>query len=168
MGVAFGLPPFFSMNEISVLGYCWKDHLEAGYLKWHGPILEMLGFDMTVTHLALKVNDWIVHPFSGNDIKWVKARVSDRCFKKPCREVYVGHTHKTLDEIQFESRTHPTNISTCYLWFYTCGLYTNKQDCVSWTKKMLEFTSGVPFFTCQTPNNMLKELENHGYGISPE
>ena len=154
------------MNDISVLGYCWKNHLQAGYMKWHTPILELVGLDTTVTHLALRVNDWVVHPFSNNEIRWMKDRVSDRCFKQPCQEIYIGNTHKKLHEIQQEGNLHTTNTASCYYWFYTAGLYRNKRDCVSWVKNMLVFTNNIPQLRCQTPSCLLKDLENHGYGIS--
>ena len=159
------LPYFFLMNSLSILGYCWKDHLQAGYLKWHDPILKLIGVDTTVTHLALKVNEWVVHPFQDNDIKWMKERVSDRCFGKPCQEIYIGHTHKELHDLIEVSKQQETKTWSCYAWFYTCGLYTNKLDCVSFTRSMLEYTHNIRI-KCQTPTCLLKELQNNGYGIS--
>lgn len=152
-------------KHVSVLGYCWGDALQAGYFKWHGPALRMVGVDTDVNHLALRFGNWIVHPFSDNKIKWVKDSVSDRCFGQPCRELYIGESLRNLGEAVNEGKRHETITWTCYAWFYTLGMYKNKRDCVSWVKNMLAFTNNIPKLPCQTPSCLLKELENHGYGI---
>ena len=154
--------------NVSVLGYCWGGEFMAGYIKWHRKALELVGFDMTVNHLAVKVNDWIIHPFSkgwsGTEIKWVKEKVSARCFGHPCQEVHLGSTNLILSDFMLYASERKVKIWSSYAWFYTLGLYRNKKDCVSFTKEMLGLCLELGPFKAQTPYCLLKEISNHGYG----
>lgn len=154
--------------EVSLLSYCWKEDRMAGYVKWHRKALELVGYDVTINHLALRFNDWIVNPFySGlfnSDIKWIKEKVSDRIFGKPCKETCFGSTNlMLLDAINFTNQVQ-VKLWTNYAWFYTLGLYKNKKDCVFFAKEMLNLCLGIGPFKAQTPYCLLKEISNHGYG----
>jgi hypothetical protein len=154
--------------KVSVLGYCWDDDLNAGYVRWHRKALKLVGLDMTINHLALQFNDWVVHPFSkgfsGKDIKWIKERVSARFFGEPCEQVHLGSTDLLLSDIIAHSEARDQKLWSNYAWFYTLGFYKNKRDCVSFTKEMLDLCLGIGPLKAQTPYCLLKEISNHGYG----
>ena len=155
------------MIDVYVHGYCWHGDHAAKYLKYHRLPLELVGFDMSCNHLAIQFNDWIVHPFNNklfeSSIRWIKQKVSDRCFGKTCKSLYIGATDKTLGDLVNYSNTRETRLWSCYAWFYTLGLYRNKKDCVSFTKEMLEYSMEITGLHGVTPNTLLQELHNRGY-----
>lgn len=153
--------------NVSVLGYCFDKEYRAGYLKWHSKPLNLIGLDMTVNHLALQLDDWIVHPFtkglSSRNVKWLKEKVSLHCFGKPCRVVHIGQANYPLSFFVINSEQRDLKLWSSYAWFYSLGLYRNKKDCVSFTKEMLDLCMGIGPLHAQTPNTLLQELHNHGY-----
>jgi hypothetical protein len=155
------------MSSIWVLGYSWTGEHEAGYLHYHNKVLKLFGIDLDYcNHLALQVGDWYVHPFSNNNIKWVKPRVSDRVWGKPKIKCYVRASRRSLQELIDKSHATPTSLRSCYLWAYTLGLYPYKKDCVSWTRAMLKYACNEKIDNCQSPKCLLNVLANRGYRSS--
>jgi len=155
------------MIDVSVLGYCWGEELMGGYFTFHRNFLKFIGHDLSVTHLCLKFNDWVVHPFSHGvnkkEIKWIKEKVATRCFGNPCQEIYLGQTNYLLSDIISYANEREINTWSTYAYLYTMGYYKNKKDCVSFTKEMLDFCLGLGPFKEQFPSYLLKEISNHGY-----
>jgi hypothetical protein len=159
--------------NVSVLGYCWEHNPRRGlgdhpYLKYYTPPLELCGVNMSINHLAVKINDWVIHPltkgFNQTNTSWVKEKVSLRVFGTPKEELFMGSTTKLLHEIvEFVDSVKLAEWSA-YLWFYTFGLYKNKRDCIYFTKELLHFCLGIEKGVCLTPYNYFKEISNHGYG----
>lgn len=148
--------------NVSVLGYCWGVCRDPLYLKIHYYVSPLIGLDYSISHLGIQINDWIIHPLSNNNAVWVKEKLSERCFGTPCKSMYIGKTDKTLFDLINFTENVKCNWWSSVLWLYTFGL-VKKRDCVSVTKEFLNFALGISIPKVITPNDLLKELENHGY-----
>jgi len=153
------------MIDVSVLGYKWTSLERMGWTYYiHLPILRALYSKEDVTHLAIQYGDWVVHPFT-NKVQWVTRRVSDRAFGPPSLSIPITEIEDDrLLDITMMSKYIPVKKWTVYAWFYSFGLLGFlKQDCVSFTRKMLNYSCGIDLPFCVLPSTLLRSLKNHGY-----
>ena len=161
---------FIMQSKVKILGFSWHGTNGAKYINKHRWWLEKAGYDMSVTHLAVQVDDWVYHVFTGakpgNTKKsyWISRKVSDRAFKKPLIELDLGDSDFSPSFAMGLTADIRTPVWGQYVWFYSFFLLKVKRDCVSTTKKLITYLKpGIPKLKSQTPYSLLKELENNGY-----
>ena len=165
--------PIFSIHmnkEIKLLGYSWYNRDGAKYIDKHKRALELAGYNMSITHLAIQVGDFVYHAFTnatpGNRKKshWIKRKVSDRCYKQPAMELTLGRSKWGYEYAMGLTADIRTPIIGQYIWFYSFFLIDIKRDCVWVAKKLIKYLlPDVPKLRAETPYNLFKELNNHGY-----
>jgi hypothetical protein len=101
----------------------------------------------------------VIHPF--DDVtKYIKVKTDAKVYPN-MKEIYVGE-HPLLRDIKycFDSMPHMTRFDKVsrQMWFYTCGLWPKRNDCVDKCSKVLNKLFNTPI--CYSTPDKLERLIN--------
>ncbi len=122
------------------------------------------------THLAVQVGDWCYHITTdatpdNSKAYWVSEEVSNRLWKKPLTKILVGTTDKKWEDIVNFSLNWSSPLYLTLITYFTFRLFRWKKDCVTYSRKYLEYLVGIKIKHPHsvTPDGFIKEILNCGY-----
>ena len=114
-------------------------------------------------HCSLRIEDIVIHFFDDDLLpRWTTVEADKRLYNY-YKDIYIGDVNN-LEEVRNFTNSLPRasklNRLSRHLWYYTCGLWPKRNDCVDKCSATLTYLCNIP--RCYTtPDKLIKIIDEY-------